>query len=213
MNRSESIKELSLALSKAQLKFSHAKKDVYNQFFKTNYADLASVIDAAKKPLSDEGLAVSQIVDTDENGNIYVETILMHSSGEFISGKYPIRPTKTDPQSFGSAIAYARRYSFSSITGIAADDDDGEAASEPAKEKRPGKRVETPILDERMEELVQYCTKLIEELDPAFSIEWISLAREDQELMWKCLPYKLQQKGRAILDEVRKKELKPEQDI
>jgi hypothetical protein len=129
MNRSESIKELATALSKAQGEFEHAKKDTDNPFFKSTYADLASVIDAAKKPLSANGLAVAQITDTDENGNISLETILMHTSGEWISGKYPIRPVKTDPQSMGSAITYARRYAFSAMTGIAADDDDGNAAS------------------------------------------------------------------------------------
>lgn len=131
--RSESVKEIALALSKAQGQFDHAKKDVKNEFFKSKYADLASVIDAAKKPLSDNGLAVVQIVDTDADGLIYLESTLLHSSGEWISGRYPIRPIKTDPQSVGSAITYARRYAFSALTGIAADDDDGNAASQTGK--------------------------------------------------------------------------------
>jgi hypothetical protein len=127
--QSESIKELSTALSKAQGEFYHAKKDVNNTFFKSKYADLASVIDAAKKPLSDNGLAVIQITDFTENGDTYLITTLSHSSGEWISGRYPIKPVKADPQGMGSAITYARRYAFSAITGIAADDDDGNAAS------------------------------------------------------------------------------------
>ena len=135
MSRSESIKELAAALSKAQGAFDHAKKDVKNEFFKSKYADLASVIDAAKKPLSDNGLSVCQICDTTETGDVILETILMHTSGEFISGRYPIRPVKADPQAMGSAITYARRYAFSAITGIAADDDDGNGASQPVKTK------------------------------------------------------------------------------
>lgn len=131
--KSESIKELALALSKAQGQLEHAKKDVKNEFFKSKYADLASVIDAAKKPLSENGLAVVQLVDTDSDGLIYLESTLLHSSGEWISGRYPIRPIKTDPQSVGSAITYARRYAFSALTGIAADDDDGNAASQTGK--------------------------------------------------------------------------------
>lgn len=126
--KSESIKELALALSKAQGQLEHAKKDVKNEFFKSKYADLASVMDAAKKPLSDNGLSVTQIVDYNEEG-MFLESTLMHSSGEWISGRYPIRPVKSDPQSVGSAITYARRYAFSALTGIAADDDDGNAAS------------------------------------------------------------------------------------
>lgn len=128
--KSESIKELAASLSKAQGQFDHAKKDVKNEFFKSRYADLAGVIDAAKKPLSDNGLAIVQLVDTDQDGALYLETMLLHSSGEWISGKYPIRPVKPDPQSVGSAITYARRYAFSALTGIAADDDDGNAASQ-----------------------------------------------------------------------------------
>jgi hypothetical protein len=131
MNRSESIKELATALSKAQGEFEHAKKDVENTFFRSKYADLASVISAAKKPLSSNGLSVVQVVDTSESGEMFLETILMHISGEFFSGKYPIKPVKNDPQAYGSCIQYARRYAFSAMTGIAAeDDDDGNAASQ-----------------------------------------------------------------------------------
>lgn len=130
MCKSESIKALAAALSKAQGEFDHAKKDVKNEFFKSKYADLASVIDAAKKPLADNGLSVSQVVDMTDTGDLILETILMHTSGEFISGRYPIKPVKQDPQAVGSAITYARRYAFSAITGIAADDDDGNAASD-----------------------------------------------------------------------------------
>lgn len=137
MCKSESIKDLAAALSKAQGELDHAKKDVKNEFFKSKYADLASVIDAAKKPLSDNGLSVAQIVDMTETGDLVLETILMHTSGEFISGRYPIKPMKQDPQSVGSAITYARRYAFSAITGIAADDDDGNAASGTGSNKQP----------------------------------------------------------------------------
>jgi hypothetical protein len=130
MIKSESIINLAKSLSKAQGEFNHAKKDTKNEYFKSSYADLASVIDAAKKPLADNGLSVCQICETTESNDIILETILMHASGEFIGGKYPIRPVKTDPQAMGSAITYARRYAFSAITGIAADDDDGNAASQ-----------------------------------------------------------------------------------
>lgn len=147
--KSESIKELATALSKAQGQFDHAKKDVENGFFKSKYADLASVIDAAKKPLADNGLSVVQVVDMTESGDVVLETILMHVSGEYISGKYPIRPAKQDPQAVGSAITYARRYAFSAMTGIAADDDDGNAASQNQKEpaKKPPAEKKQPESD------------------------------------------------------------------
>jgi hypothetical protein len=129
MIRSDSIKELAVALNKAQGEFSHAKKDSKNEFFKTKYADLASCIDAAKKPLADNGLSVSQIIDITETGQMVLETLLMHVSGEFLSGRCNLIPVKNDPQSFGSACSYFRRYAFSAITGIAADDDGNSAST------------------------------------------------------------------------------------
>lgn len=128
-NMSSSIAEITKALSKAQGQFDHAKKDVKNEFFKSRYADLASVIDVAKKPLSDNGLAVIQTTKLIE-GRLSLITTLSHSSGEWIKGEYPINPTKNDPQGMGSAMTYARRYAFSAITGIASEDDDGNAASQ-----------------------------------------------------------------------------------
>lgn len=133
----ESIAKLSEALSKAQGKFDHAKKDVKNEFFKSKYADLASVIDAAKDALSENGLAVIQTTRVSPEGKVTLITTLSHSSGEWIKGEYPISPVKQDPQGMGSALTYARRYCFSSITGIASDDDDGNSASGNSVQKKP----------------------------------------------------------------------------
>lgn len=141
--QSESIKELAAALSKAQGLFDHASKDVKNDFYKSKYADLASCIDAAKKPLSDNGLAVVQATEVIE-GCLYLRTTLMHLSGEFIAGLYPIDPLKKDPQGFGSAMTYARRYTFCAITGIAADDDDGNSASAKPDKAQPAPKIEPP---------------------------------------------------------------------
>jgi hypothetical protein len=136
---SESIAKLTEALSKAQGKFDHAKKDIKNEFFKSKYADLASVIDAAKNALSENGLAVIQTTNILREGDISLVTILSHASGEWIKSEYPVIPVKKDPQGMGSALTYARRYCFSAITGIASDDDDdGNAASgNPANNNKP----------------------------------------------------------------------------
>ena len=175
MCKSESIKNIAIALSKAQGEFDHAKKDVKNDFFKSRYADLASVIDAAKKPLADNGLSVSQVVDLAESGDLVLETILMHISGEFISGRYPIRPVKTDPQSTGSAITYARRYAFSAITGIAADDDDGNAASN--QQQAPARAITPP------RETAPDYEKLINSAKsrPELIAAWNSIPKEKQK--------------------------------
>jgi hypothetical protein len=192
MKTSESIKELASALAKAQGAFDHAKKDVKNEFFKSKYADLASVIDAAKKPLSDNGLSVCQICETTESGDIRLETILMHSSGEFISGSYPIRPVKGDPQAYGSAITYARRYAFSAITGIAADDDDGNQASQAAPYKAPPKSTEPK------QDIIDYAALL----SGANSLD-------DLVKSWAMIPKARQAEFVDLKNEVKEKLLKP----
>ena len=129
MTRSESIAALAAALSKAQSAMTGAKKDSINPHFKSKYADLASVWDACREPLTKNGLSVIQMPGKDETG-YYVETVLAHSSGEFVSCKLHIVPIKDDPQGLGSSITYARKYALAAIAGIAPDDsdDDGEAA-------------------------------------------------------------------------------------
>jgi len=124
---SDSIANLSQALALAQAEFKAAIKDSKNPFFKSNYADLASIVDASRPALTKQGIAVMQVVITLENG-IFLKTILSHKSGEYISGLYPIKPIKDDPQGIGSALTYARRYSYAAICGVVTDDDDGEAA-------------------------------------------------------------------------------------
>ena len=129
MTRSDSIAALAAALSKAQATMTSAKKDSTNPHFKSRYADLASVWDACRESLTKNGLAVVQLPGKDEAG-YYVETVLTHSSGEFVSCKLHIVPIKDDPQGLGSSITYARKYALAAIAGIAPDDsdDDGEAA-------------------------------------------------------------------------------------
>lgn len=128
ITRSESIKEIASALNKAQAEMSGASKSSKNPFFKSSYADLNSVIEAIKTPFHTNGLSYSQFPIL-EDGKVGVETMLMHSSGEFISSTLLLPMTKQDPQAAGSAITYARRYSLMSIAGIPAEDDDGNAAS------------------------------------------------------------------------------------
>lgn len=127
MQQSDSIAALAAALAKAQGAIKGAAKDSVNPGFRSKYADLASVWDACRKQLSDNGLAVIQTTDEAEDA-VVVVTTLAHSSGEWISGRLKLRPVKADPQGMGSAITYARRYALSAIVGIAPDDDDGQAA-------------------------------------------------------------------------------------
>lgn len=128
MNKSESIIEISKALNKFQSEVSGAKKSSKNPFFKSNYANLEEVINCAKAGLMENGLSISQFPTTAEN-KCGVETILMHTSGEWISSVLLLACTKQDPQAYGSAITYARRYSYQSVLGIPSEDDDANAAT------------------------------------------------------------------------------------
>lgn len=122
--------EIAVALILAQKEMGAAKKGAENPFFKSKYADLSSVIEAIKEPLLNNDIAYSQTLESDDDRN-YVRTSLIHKSGQSISGRMLIKPTKDDMQGLGSAITYARRYGLQAITGLPAEDDDGNAASAP----------------------------------------------------------------------------------
>jgi len=132
MTRSESINELAAALAKAQAVMTGAKKDSDNPFFKSHYADLASVRDACMPALNAHGLSVLQfprlVSAGDHEWLIEVETVLAHASGQFIADTLAVPVTKADAQGVGSAITYARRYALGAVAGVAAEDDDGESA-------------------------------------------------------------------------------------
>lgn len=128
MNRSESIAKISAALVKAQSEMGNASKGSSNPFFKSKYADLNSIREACLPVLNAHGISVLQPT-TVLDGKLYVETLLLHESGEFISGMYEVVVGKqNDPQALGAAISYSRRYSLQSIVNIGAEDDDAESA-------------------------------------------------------------------------------------
>jgi hypothetical protein len=136
MNKSNTIKELATALVKVQAKLQPAAKDAKNPFFKSNYSTLNSVWDACRQLLTENGLAISQVNQATESG-VIIETILMHESGEWISGEIFLPLTKADAQGVGSATSYGRRYGLAAIVGIVADDDDdGNAASNQKQTKQ-----------------------------------------------------------------------------
>lgn len=129
-------------MGQAQSQFSPIKQDKDNPFFKSRFASLGAIIDATKGALAKNGLAVSQLVDT--NGVVHVDTLLMHESGEWIRSSISLKPKADDPQSIGSAITYGRRYSLGAILGVASeDDDDGQSASKPGAAK-PEAQAEQP---------------------------------------------------------------------
>ena len=128
MEKSETIGELAKALVKVQAELQPAVKGQVNPFFKSSYANLLEIWEVCRKPLTDNGLSVTQIAESEE-GKAILETVLMHESGEWIKGRLPLMPIKQDPQGQGSAITYARRYSLAAIVGVSTEDDDAEAAT------------------------------------------------------------------------------------
>lgn len=126
------LSNLATALAAAQGQMAHAAKDSKNPHFKSSYASLASVLDAIREPLSAHGLAIVQHPSRTEGGLVCVETILLHKSGEFVSSVLSAKAAQDTPQGIGSTITYLRRYGLMAVVGVAADDDDGEAASRPA---------------------------------------------------------------------------------
>lgn len=128
MHTSEQLDKLAAALSKAQGEVTGALKSADNPFFKSKYADLAACWDAARGPLSANGLSVAQTPSTTDDGAVCVTTRLMHSSGQWIEDTMACKPAKNDAQALGSVTTYLRRYGLAAIVGLAQVDDDGEAA-------------------------------------------------------------------------------------
>lgn len=136
MNTSEDIKDLALALSKAQSEMTGAKKDANNPFFKTKYSDLHSVMEAISTPFSNNELSFVQGAEFNEN-MISVKTRIIHSSGQWIEAETVLPPTKNDAQAYGSAITYAKRYGLQALAGVPSIDDDGNDAVVHATAKAP----------------------------------------------------------------------------
>jgi len=122
------IKPVTASFIKAQKQFGPALKTSTNPHFRSRYADLSACIEAVIDALHDNGLALSQVTHPCETG-VIVETLLIHESGDQITfGRLHVPAAKQDPQGYGSALTYARRYSLMAAMGIAPEDDDGNAA-------------------------------------------------------------------------------------
>ncbi len=135
MTFSEPATDIFAALSQAQGEIDAAKKDSTNPAFRSKYADLASVLDVAKAPLAKAGLALTFDTAASDN-HVTLTPCLVHKTGQWIKFEpFAVRLTKSDAQGQGSGLTYGRRYLIQTILGIAAEDDDGNAASEPKPQK------------------------------------------------------------------------------
>ncbi len=153
MKTSETISKIMPDLVKAQTAMGAATKDAINPFFHSKYADLGSVIKVCKDLLNFNGIVYLQPITGDT-----VQTIMMHTSGEWISdeGTRILFAKENDPQAQGSAITYARRYGLQSFLGIPAEDDDGEKAKTPPV--TPSKVTVVTAPKEPIEDVSKVCT-------------------------------------------------------
>lgn len=140
---SDQVNELAGALSKAQSEMGHAAKDAKNPHFRAEYATLASVLDAVRPVLAKHGISFVQPAGDDDRGNVVVETVLFHSSGQWMRSDISCAPSKRDAQAIGSVVSYLRRYSLCSMVGIAQADDDAEGEQDRRKAGR-GADVQVP---------------------------------------------------------------------
>lgn len=138
------MQKIAAALVKAQREFGPALKTSSNPHFKSRYADLAACVEAVIDALNNNAIALIQQTHECDSG-VIVETTFVHESGElFSAGRLQVPASKQDPQGYGSALTYARRYSLMAACGIAPEDDDGNAATsavhaKPAAPKAPVK--------------------------------------------------------------------------
>lgn len=160
------MKEISSAFLKAQTQFAPALKTNTNPHFRSKYVALDACIEAVIDALHANKIALVQKTHDAELG-VKVETIFIHESGEQLSGGTLFVPAdKNNPQGYGSALTYARRYSLMAACGIAPEDDDGNAASQPKQApKKPAFNIN------EAKKALGTC-KTIDELKKSFGEAW-----------------------------------------
>ncbi|MEG0209038.1 MULTISPECIES: ERF family protein [Gammaproteobacteria] len=135
MKHSESFGKVAAALISAKKKFVPAKKTGYNQHLKNKYSTLDDVLEAIDPGLKDNNIMVLQsMLDTSTDKSMHIETLIMHSSGEWISFQYNMPIEKTTAQGYGSTTSYGRRYALCAALGISQSDDDAEIAKRSAED-------------------------------------------------------------------------------
>jgi len=130
IQHSEKIGNLAKSLASAQKAIKVASKDATNPHFRSRYSDLQSIDEAARPHLCANGIAVTQGVGAGD-GQAWCQTMLVHAeTGEWMSCMLSLPVGKWDAQGIGSALTYARRYSFSALVAVPSGeaDDDGETA-------------------------------------------------------------------------------------
>lgn len=153
MFKSESVDLITKALIEFHVDQEAIKKNAVNPFLKTKYADLQALVDGTKENLTKCKLAVTQILDSQG-----LTTILLHESGQFISGTAPVEPTEgkgtNRAQEMGVAITYTRRYAYAAILGLVTDQDtDGATTRKNEYQPQKSKSDESLISEAQLKRL------------------------------------------------------------
>ena len=170
------MQKIATALVKAQKAFGPALKTSTNPHFKSKYADLAACIEAVIDALNENGIALIQQSHECADG-VIIETLFIHESGETLSGgKLHVPASKQDPQGYGSAMTYARRYALQAACGIAPEDDDGNRA---VASPRPAEKASRAVRSQaEVENLVNAATT-----PELLTTVWKALLPEEREMV------------------------------
>ena len=170
------MQAIAAALVKAQKEFGPALKTATNPHFKSKYASLDACVEAVIDALNNNGIFLMQYTHPCEDG-VIVETMFIHESGEHMSGgRLHVPASKQDPQGYGSALTYARRYSLQAACGIAPEDDDGNAASKPKPEPKK------PAAGTRDKETLTFILESCEDLS-SMQAEWTKMTPDERLLV------------------------------
>ena len=144
------MKNVLKKLAKAKTEMGSVIKGTENGHFKSRYADLNAYLEVVEPALQANGLLLLQPLVSGDSSDKVVTTILDVDSGESVTSEMKLLSSKGTMQDLGSAVTYARRYTLSSLLGLGAEDDDGNAATGLSKVPAPKatssfRRQDTPV--------------------------------------------------------------------
>lgn len=136
---SDKITDLAKSMIQVQQSLTPALKDSINDFTNSSYASLKSVMEVCRTALLNNGIWLTQYPVSVEKGHLGLVTKIIHvATGQWQCSLIEMPLAKSDPQGYGSAITYARRYGLTALLGIITEDDDGESAMQRQKTKNHG---------------------------------------------------------------------------
>ena len=181
MEHSEQLNELYKGLNTFRQQVKQPVKDAKNPFFKSDYVTLEGVQNSIDAALKGTGLSYLQLVSNTQTG-VAVETIVTHESGQWVSsGALELNPQKKDPQGYGSAITYQKRYQLAAMFGISSDlDDDGNAGTfvTPKQQTKTQSRIKTVKSVSKLDQLKQNYTALMAKVCDAKKLKAADLQAE-----------------------------------